>query len=85
MNALGWILMLSGKRIPVRRSITLLARILSVADVYEALTTDRVYKEAWEHLEAVNYIIMESGTKFDPDIVNIVLQFEDEIKKLVQR
>ena len=49
-----------------------LARILSVADVYDALTSDRPYRAAWSHQEAVQYLIDHSGSDptkrklFDP-------------------
>ncbi|MFA5824515.1 MAG: bacteriohemerythrin [Gallionellaceae bacterium] len=54
---------LAGERIPI------LARICSVADVFDALTSSRPYKKAWTVEEADAWIISESGTYFDPAIV----------------
>jgi putative two-component system response regulator len=54
---------LSGERIP------LCGRIVALADVYDALTSKRVYKEAFSHEEAKRIILEGCGTQFDPDIV----------------
>ncbi|ULH14100.1 HD domain-containing protein (plasmid) [Deinococcus sp. KNUC1210] len=43
-----------------------LARVLSVADVYDALTSDRPYRSAWTHEEAVKYLKEHTGRIFDP-------------------
>ena len=45
-------------------------RIVALADVYDALTTKRVYKPAFSHEEAVAIIREGRGRHFDPDIVN---------------
>jgi putative two-component system response regulator len=55
---------LSGTDIPLG------ARILAVADVYDALTSDRVYREALPHTEAVEIIRKGRGTHFDPQVVD---------------
>ncbi len=49
--------------------IDLSARILCVADVYDALTTDRAYRKAFSHDEALEIMRGESGTTFDPDLL----------------
>jgi HD-GYP domain-containing protein (c-di-GMP phosphodiesterase class II) len=49
--------------------IPLAARIFAVADVYDALTSDRPYRVAWSHAAAKEYIRNNSGTHFDPDVV----------------
>jgi response regulator RpfG family c-di-GMP phosphodiesterase len=49
--------------------IPLSARIVAIADVYDALTTLRPYKPIWPHSEAVEWIASRSGTHFDPDVV----------------
>jgi response regulator RpfG family c-di-GMP phosphodiesterase len=54
---------ISGDRIP------LAARILALADVYDALTTRRPYKEPWTHAEAGALLQEESGKQFDPRVV----------------
>ncbi|WP_300457561.1 HD domain-containing phosphohydrolase [Desulfobacula sp.] len=50
--------------------IPLSARIVAVADVYDALTSKRVYKEAYSHKTAMEIIHNEKGQHFDPDIVD---------------
>jgi HD-GYP domain-containing protein (c-di-GMP phosphodiesterase class II) len=47
-------------------AIPLLARLLAVADVYDALTSDRSYRAAWSGERAIAHIEQESGTAFDP-------------------
>ena len=49
--------------------ISLLARICAVADVFDALTSKRPYKDAWEAEKATEWIISESGKSFDPAVV----------------
>ena len=51
--------------------IPLFGRILSVADVYDALTSQRSYRKAWHPKEALEYIIAGSDTQFDCDLVNV--------------
>ncbi|MGD2026540.1 MAG: HD domain-containing phosphohydrolase [Anaerolineales bacterium] len=46
------------------------ARIFSVVDVWDALTTDRPYRKAWSKQDAINYIESKSGKEFDPKIVD---------------
>jgi len=67
---------LKGEEIP------LLARILSVADVYDALTTDRSYRRKMPDHVAVKIIRENAGSQFDPKIVNIFLKLHNrgEIK-----
>ncbi len=43
---------------------------MAIADVYDALTTKRPYKEPWSHKDAVKEIINGRGTQFDPVIVD---------------
>jgi putative two-component system response regulator len=57
-------------------AIPLCARIVALADVYDALTSKRVYKEAFDHEFAWSMIVEESGTHFDPEIVNAFKQNE---------
>ena len=49
--------------------IPLPARIVAVADVFDALTSNRPYKRAWSFQDALNYIQSESGRHFDPACV----------------
>jgi response regulator RpfG family c-di-GMP phosphodiesterase len=61
---------LQGKDIPLD------ARIVTVADVYDALTTERPYKKAWPNEEALEYLQANKGTHFDPGCVDaFMLQF----------
>lgn len=50
-------------------AISLDARILAVCDVYDALVTQRVYREAWTHTRAISLLREESGNAFDPKCV----------------
>ena len=61
---------LSGTRIP------LAARIMAVADVYDALRSVRVYKASYGHAEAREMIIEQRGKHFDPDIVDAFINCE---------
>ncbi|UUZ81210.1 HD-GYP domain-containing protein [Paenibacillus sp. P26] len=49
--------------------ISLLARIIAIADVYDALTSRRSYREPWPHERALQVIVEGSGTHFDPECV----------------
>ncbi|KQP80675.1 HD domain-containing phosphohydrolase [Methylobacterium sp. Leaf117] len=59
---------LSGEDIPLS------GRIVAVADVYDALTSDRPYKKAWSHTDAVLHLQAESGRHFDPACVDAFLK-----------
>jgi PAS domain S-box-containing protein len=50
--------------------IPMSARIFSVVDVWDALTSDRPYRNAWPERQALDYIQMESGRHFDPEVVD---------------
>ena len=56
------------------KNIHLYARILHVVDVYDALTTFREYKKQWKPMEALTHIYENSGTMFDPEIVELFLR-----------
>lgn len=59
--------------------IPLIGRIAAVADVFDALTHKRPYKEAWEIDRAVSYIKESSGTHFDPELVEVFSKVLPEI------
>jgi response regulator RpfG family c-di-GMP phosphodiesterase len=59
--------------------IPLSARIVALADVYDALRSRRVYKEPFTHETARDMISQERGRHFDPDIVDAFLAIESEI------
>ncbi len=56
-----------------KANIPLLARIFSVVDVYDALTSKRPYKVAWSHEQAITEIVQQSGKQFDPLVVDAFL------------
>jgi PAS domain S-box-containing protein len=58
-------------------AIPLAARIFAVADVYDALTSDRPYRPAWTHDEAIDHIRDGAGSHFDPDVVEAFLALGD--------
>ena len=55
------------------REIPLVARIVSVADCYDAMTNDRAYRPAMSESAAVQELIASSGTQLDPEIVEVAL------------
>ncbi|HCD72540.1 MAG TPA: metal-dependent phosphohydrolase, partial [Thermovirga lienii] len=70
-NGKGYPYGLSGQDIP------LAARIVALADVYDALRSKRPYKEPWSHEDAMREIIRQSGEHFDPVIVEAFIELED--------
>lgn len=56
-----------------QESIPLVCRILSVADAYDAMTNDRVYRKALSHGAAVTELRKNAGTQFDPEIVSLYI------------
>lgn len=58
--------------------IPLAARIVAIADVYDALTTERRYKRAFSHEESRDILVEQSGKQFDPDIIRAFLEVEQE-------
>lgn len=70
---------LAGEQIPVT------ARIMAVADVYDALISRRVYKEPISHDIAVREIEKCRGSHFDPDVVDAFLRLKNEFEKIANR
>jgi putative two-component system response regulator len=68
----GYLKGLSGEDIPLE------GRIMAISDVYDALVSERVYKKPLSHREAVEIIKNDSGTHFDPKIVDIFLAIADD-------
>lgn len=62
--------------------IHLYGRIVALADVFDALSTHRVYKKAWPINEVVDYIKQQRGAQFDPLLVDIFLENVDEIMRI---
>jgi putative two-component system response regulator len=69
---------LSGLQIPLS------ARIVAVADVYDALRSKRVYKPAFTHEKSVEIIVQGRGTQFDPDIVDAFVKLESQIRQIAE-
>lgn len=57
------------------------ARIMAVADTYDAMTSDRSYRKGLPHEVAVEEIAKNSGSQFDPEVVKIFMEIEKIIKK----
>jgi len=70
---------LMGEQIP------LAARIVAIADVYDALSVRRVYKNALPHDKCVAIIRDEAGRQFDPDLVRVFLEIEPQFQSIAQR
>jgi HD-GYP domain-containing protein (c-di-GMP phosphodiesterase class II) len=64
--------------------IPLAGRIVSIADVFDALCSKRVYKEAWNEDDVLSEIRKCSGTKFDPELVDIFFEILPHIKQIQQ-
>ncbi|RAU23441.1 two-component system response regulator [Paramagnetospirillum kuznetsovii] len=75
----GYPMGIGGDDIPVS------ARLMAVADVYDALISRRVYKDGMPHEKAVQIIRESSGSHFDPDIVEAFLSLQDEFKAIAAR
>ena len=63
------------------RNIPISARIFSIVDVYDTLTRDKCYRDAYTHEEAMEIIREETGTRFDPEIADIFLKIERGIRR----
>jgi len=70
---------ISGQQIPLG------ARIISVAEVYDALISDRCYRRKWTHAQVVMTVSADSGTKFDPEVADAFIRSEREIRKTLAR
>jgi len=70
---------LAGNDIPIS------ARLMAVADVYDALISRRVYKTGMPHEKAVQIISEGKNTHFDPDMVDMFIELQDEFKAIAAR
>ena len=70
---------IKGHRIPLE------ARIMALADVYDALVSQRPYKRHWTHDQAVKEITRGRGTHFDPDVVDAFVAVADEFEKTAKQ
>lgn len=74
----GYPFKLAGKNIP------LAARIVAIADVYDALTSKRVYKDAMPHDKVCKILNEDAGTHFDPEVVQAFNAVEDQFAQIKQ-
>lgn len=65
--------------------ISLEGRITAVADVFDALDSNRVYKKAWELDEIYDYLKKEKGKQFDPNLIDIFFESLDEILEIREK
>jgi putative nucleotidyltransferase with HDIG domain len=70
---------LKGDEIPIY------GRVVAMADVYDALRSKRVYKEAWTEEDVLHEMQRLSGTKFDPDLVDVFFDILDVIRSVTAR
>jgi putative two-component system response regulator len=77
-NGSGYNKGLKGEEIPLS------ARIMALADVYDALRSKRVYKDAFSHEKSIDIIKSSKGTHFDPVLVDIFVNYQDEFKSLYE-
>jgi len=64
--------------------IHIYGRVVALADVFDALTHERCYKEAWSPEKALEYIQFQSGKHFDPELVEIFTQHFEEFTKIIK-
>lgn len=67
------------------KEIPLSGRLMAIVDVYDAITSKRVYKPAFTHEYALELIRSESGKHFDPEIVEAFFDIEQQIAEISQR
>jgi two-component system, response regulator RpfG len=75
----GYPYQLKGDQIPLS------ARIVAIADVLDALTSKRPYKEAWSMDKAFEYIEAESGKHFDPHLAALTISIREKIEAVTKR
>ena len=75
----GYPLGLKGQSIPIE------GRLMAIADVYDALVSERPYKKAFPHEEACRIIEEGSGTHFDPELVKVFINVENEFGKITEK
>ena len=69
----------------VGEGIPISARLMAVADVYDALISRRVYKEGMPHEKAVAIIVEGRGQHFDPDVADAFVELQDEFRAIAAR
>ena len=66
-------------------AIPMAARVMAIADAYDALTSDRVYRPGVAHDKAVQQIFQERAAHFDPDMVDAFIEIQDEFAAIAER
>ncbi len=64
--------------------IPLVGRLTAIADIFDALTSARPYKEAWGISEALDWIQKEAGETLDPNLVPLFIELRREVEKIMQ-
>ena len=67
------------------QAIPLAARIMALADMYDALVSERVYKKAWTPEQASKEIISKRGSHFDPLIVDAFIAEQDAFRLIAEK
>lgn len=75
----GYPYSLAGEAIPQE------GRIVTIADVYDALTSARPYKRAWSSAEAIEYMKGQSGIAYDPDLFELFIELLPEVENIRQK
>ena len=75
----GYPLGLQGETIPIS------ARLMALADVYDALISRRIYKKPFTHADAVAHILLGHGKHFDPDVVDAFLAIQEEFRHIAEK
>ncbi len=69
---------LAGEAIPVQ------GRIVAIADVFDALVHKRVYKDAWTIDQAIEHLVEDKGTRFDPGLIELFLGLTGRFREIVE-
>ncbi len=78
-NGTGYPQGLKGEAIPIS------ARLMALADVYDALISRRIYKEAYTHEKAVAHILQGKGEHFDPDVCDAFQSIQEEFRQIAEK
>ncbi|MBQ4058081.1 MAG: HD-GYP domain-containing protein [Lachnospiraceae bacterium] len=65
-------------------NISYISRLMAVCDVFDALTSQRYYKEGWSLEDTYNEIVRLKGTHFDPDVVDLFVEHFDEFEEVLR-
>jgi HD-GYP domain-containing protein (c-di-GMP phosphodiesterase class II) len=79
VNGKGYPSGIKGDQIPIE------ARIVAVADVFDALTSERPYKEAWENKKAIQLLVELAGETLDQDCVDALIANMDQVEEIQKR